>query len=102
MARRSSSLRERRKPNTVQLRAQMPSGRTPSIDSAHEPSAASFDTDDEAAGRSPPAAAIEQAIAHEGRPDASVPGKARTGVLAPLWILAALLAAAVAAWVLLN
>ena len=60
-------------PNTVQLRARMRSGRTPSIDSAHEPAAASFDTDDEAAGRAAPQAAIEQALAHEGRVEARAP-----------------------------
>jgi hypothetical protein len=102
MARPPSSTSERQTPNTAQLRAAMPSGRTPTIDSAHEPAAASFDTDDEAAGRPAQAAAIEQALAHEGRLDAQVPGKARTGAVAPLWILAALLAAAVAAWVLLS
>ena len=80
----------------------MPSGRTPTIDSAHEPAAASFDTDDEAAGRSAQAAAIEQALAHEGRLDAQRPGKRKAGVRAPLWIIAALVAVAVAAWVLLG
>jgi uncharacterized membrane protein len=65
MARRRGGKGRGRAPNTSQLRAAMPSGRTPSIDSAHEPSAASFDTDDEAAGRSPSAEAIEQALAHE-------------------------------------
>jgi uncharacterized membrane protein len=69
-------------PNTVQLRARMRSGRTPSIDSAHEPAAASFDTDDEAAGHAAPRAAIEQALAHEGRVDARAPGtRRRTGAL---------------------
>jgi len=60
-------------PNTMQLRARMRSGRTPSIDSAHEPAAASFDTDDEAAGRAAPKEAIEQALEHEGRVDARAP-----------------------------
>ena len=85
----------------MQLRATMPSGRTPSIDSAHEPAAASFDTDDEAAGRPAQTAAIEQALAHEGRIDAQAPGKAARAA-GPLWILAALLAVAVAVWVLLS
>jgi hypothetical protein len=80
----------------------MQSGRTPTIDSAHDPSAASFDTDDEAAGRSAQAGAIEQALAHEGRTEAQVPGKARTGIVAPLWILAVLVAVAIAAWVLVS
>jgi hypothetical protein len=102
VARRPSSAPERQKPNTVQLRATIPSGRTPTIDSAHEPAAASFDTDDEAAGRPAQTAAIEQALAHEGRLDAQAPGNAKTGVVAPLWILAALLAAAVAAWIVLS
>jgi hypothetical protein len=100
MAQRPSS-RDRQTPNTVQLRAAMQSGRTPTIDSAHEPAAASFDTDDEAAGRSAQAGAIEQALAHEGRAE-SVPGKARTGVVSPLWIVATLVAAAIAAWFLMS
>jgi hypothetical protein len=101
MARRSSLKRERREPNTVQLRATMPSGRTPSTDSAREPAAASFDTDDEAAGRPAQAAAIEQALAHEGRSHVQAPGKAKS-VVAPIWTLAALLAVAVAVWFLLS
>jgi hypothetical protein len=101
MARRSSLKRERREPNTVQLRATMPSGRTPSVDSAREPAAASFDTDDEAAGRPAQTAAIEQALAHEGRIEAQVPRKAR-GVVAPLWTLAALVAVAIAVWLVLS
>jgi hypothetical protein len=80
----------------------MPSGRTPTVDSAHEPAAASFDTDDEAAGRSAQSAAIEQALAHEGRLDAQVPGKAKTRVVAPLAIFAALVAASIVGWVLLS
>jgi len=102
MARRHSSARNARKPNTVQLRAKMRSGRTPSTDSAHEPAAASFDTDDEAAGRTPQTAAIEQALAHEGRSESQAPGSAKTGVGAPLWIAAALVAAAAVAWILLS
>jgi hypothetical protein len=43
----------------------MPSGRTPTIDSGHEPAAASSDADDEAASRSAQPAAIEQAGASE-------------------------------------
>jgi hypothetical protein len=101
MARRSSLKREPRQPNTAQLRATMPSGRTPSIDSAREPAAASFDTDDEAAGRPAQTAAIEQALAHEGRIDVQVPRKGR-GVVAALWTLAALLAVAVVVWFLLS
>ena len=87
--------------NTVQLRSRMPSGRTPTIDSAHEPAAASFDTDDEAAGRPAQQAAIKQALASEAMVDpqvpgsAQAPGSARTGWPALLWILAAVSVAAV-------
>jgi hypothetical protein len=80
----------------------MRSGRTPSIDSAHEPAAASFDTDDEAAGRPAQKAAIEQALASEARVPAQAPGDARRGMAAPLWIFAAVTAAAVLGWVLLG
>jgi hypothetical protein len=92
---------EPRDPNTAELRGSIPSGRTPTIDSAHEPAAASFDTDDEAAGRPAQAAAIRQAMAHEGRVGAQAPGAARRGLPAPLWIVAAVSAAAVLAWIML-
>ena len=64
---RDRSRQRRRAPpaNTAELREQMASGRTPSQTSAREPAAAPFDTDDEAAGRPAPGAAIEQAMAHE-------------------------------------
>jgi hypothetical protein len=92
-------------PNTAQLRAAIPSARTISIDSAHEPAAAPFDTDDEAAGRPAPRAAIEQALAHEGRLPAAAPAEStrasRRGALA-LWITAAALVAAIVAWVVLS
>ena len=101
MARRRGVERAKRAPNTAQLRGAMRSGRTPSIDSAHEPAAASFDTDDEAAGRPAQTSAIKQALASEGRMPTQASGSAR-GVPAPLWIAAALIAAAVLAWVLLN
>lgn len=100
MARRPSPPRKPR-PNTAQLRAAMRSGRTPTIDSAHEPAAASFDTDDEAAGRPPQAAAIEQALAHERRVERR-PARSKSDVVAPLLIAAALLAIAVVAWILLR
>lgn len=102
MARRSGPMRKPQKPNTTQLRGAMPSGRMPTTDSAHEPAAAPFDTDDEAAGRTAQSAAIEQALAHEGRSEVQAPATAKTGVVAPLWILAALLAAAVIAWIVLS
>ena len=89
----------RRAPNTTQLRAAMPSGRTPSIDSAHEPATASFDTDDEAAGRTAQAAAVEQALAHEGRIEPQAPRSAAAGMTAPLWIAVAVAVAAVLAWI---
>jgi hypothetical protein len=90
------------KPNTVQLRAAMRSGRTPSIDSAHEPAAASFDTDDEAAGRPAQRAAIEQALEHEGRVPVQKPGGARVAFPAAIWDLAGLAVATVIAWMLLS
>jgi hypothetical protein len=65
MARRHRNRDDERDPNTQQLRATIASGRTPSTDSAHEPSMASFDTDDEAAGRPAQVAAIKQAMKHE-------------------------------------
>lgn len=52
-------------PNTTQLRSRIPSGRTMGRSSAHEPSAAPFDTDDEAAGRPPSEAAVRKALAEE-------------------------------------
>jgi hypothetical protein len=100
MAKRSTNAP--REPNTAELRAAIPSGRTPTIDSAHEPSAASFDTDDEAAGRPAQAAAIKQALAHEGRVDAQPPRAARHASPAPLWIALAVTAAAVLAWIVLS
>ncbi len=82
--------------NTTQLRARIPSARTVSIDSAHEPAAASFDTDDEAAGRPAQQAAIEQALAHEGRLPAEAPAT-RTRASRPgvFWVMAAVLLAAI-------
>jgi hypothetical protein len=80
----------------------IPSGRTPTTDSAHEPAAASFDTDDEAAGRPAQAAAIEQARAHEGRLSAQRPGDAKRGLPAAAWVLVALIVAALLAWMLLR
>lgn len=52
-------------PTAAQLRGEMPSGRTPTKTSAADPAAAPFDTDDEAAGRPPPSAAVERALAEE-------------------------------------
>ena len=90
-------------PTTAQLRATIPSGRTVTIDSAHEPAAASFDTDDEAAGRPAPPAAIRQAMADEGRLPLQPPPQsaARRGVPAAVWIAVAVIAAVVA-WLLLR
>ena len=83
-------------PNTAQLRARIPSARTVSIDSAHEPAAAPFDTDDEAAGRPAQQAAIEQALAHEGRLPAQAPAaRARAGRPGFFWVMAAGLLAAI-------
>lgn len=92
-------------PNTAQLRASIRSARTPSIDSAHEPAAASFDTDDEAAGRPATPAAIRQALAHEGRLPAEAPaaaGGARAFRLGGLWITAAVLLVAIAIWIVVS
>jgi hypothetical protein len=102
MARRAIDAGKPNDTNTVQLRAKMRSGRTPTIDSAHEPAAASFDTDDEAAGRPAQRAAIQQALAHEGRAPMQPPGAARRAFPDAGWVLAALAAAAVLAWVLLS
>ena len=89
-------------PTTAQLRAAIPSGRTVTLDSAHEPSAASFDTDDEAAGRPAQAAAIRQAMAHEGRLPAEPPHSAASrGLPLGAWVVIALVAAVVA-WLLLR
>jgi hypothetical protein len=100
MARRSET--KRRDPNTAQLRAAMPSGRTASSDSARDPALASFDTDDEAAGRPAQQAAIEQALAHEGRVPVQRPGQASKGMAGALWIFVAVAAAAVLAWIVLS
>jgi hypothetical protein len=54
--------------------------------------------DDEAAGRPAQAAAIKQAMAHEGRAPVQSPGQARSGVPAPLWVLIAVPVAALLAW----
>lgn len=59
-------------------------------------------TDDEAAGRAAQAAAISQAMAHQGRVGAQAPGAAQRGVPAPLWILVGLSAAAAVAWMLVS
>jgi hypothetical protein len=90
-----------RRMNTVQLRAAMRSARTPSTTSAREPSAASFDTDDEAAGRPAQAAAIELALAQEGRlPAQTSEAGARAGLPGSVWIIAALLVAVVLLWLI--
>ena len=102
MARRAGKSGARQEPTTAQLRATMRSGRTPTIDSAHEPSAAPFDTDDEAAGRTAQTAAIKQALAHEGRAPAQAPGDAKSALAAPVWILIAVAVAAVLTWILLS
>jgi hypothetical protein len=89
--------------NTEQLRARIPSARTVTTDSAHEPAAAPFDTDDEAAGRPAKPAAIRQALEHEGRLPAQRPGSARTvGTLAAIWIIGAVVAVAVLFWVAVS
>ncbi len=66
---------------TAEMRGRIPSARTIGISSAHEPSAAPFDTDDEAAGRSAGVAAMRTALAEEARPasDASRPRPDSTG-----------------------
>jgi len=87
-------------PNTTQLRARIRSARTVGKTSAREPAAASFDADDEAAGRPAQAAAVEQALAHEGRLPAqqtSASG-ARAGLPGSVWIIAAFLVAVLLLW----
>ena len=56
-------------PTTSQVRGQIPSGRTMGVSSALEPSAAPFDTDDEAAGRPASVAAMQTTLAEEARPN---------------------------------
>jgi len=58
---------EPRDPTTAQVRGAIPSARTIGVSSAHEPSAAPFDTDDEAAGRPASVAAMRTTLAAEGR-----------------------------------
>jgi hypothetical protein len=92
-------------PNTAQLRARIPSARTVSIDSAHEPAAAPFDTDDEAAGRPAQRAAIEQALAHEGRLPAQAPtagARATRSGIPVLWITAAVLLGVIVTWLVVS
>ncbi len=101
MAQGSRKREEERDPNTQQLRATMASGRNPSTDSAHEPSMASFDTDDEAAGRPAQVAAIKEAIGHESRMPSHM-ADAKGGRSAPFWILAAVAVGAALAWILLS
>ncbi|HEY3517697.1 MAG TPA: hypothetical protein VGL98_11685 [Gammaproteobacteria bacterium] len=89
-------------PNTQQLRGRIPSARTVTVDSAHEPAAASFDTDDEAAGRPAQDAAIRQALAHEGRSPVRRRGPAAGsffGFLAAIVIVGAVVAFAVLFWI---
>lgn len=88
--------------NTSQLRASIPSGRTATIDSAREPAAAPFDTDDEAAGRPAQKAAIEQALAHEGRLPVQAPTTASAGLPGSIWIVAAVLAIAVLVFIAVS
>jgi hypothetical protein len=101
MAQRPGKREDERDPNTQQLRAAIPSGRTPSTDSAHEPAMASFDTDDEAAGRPAQVSAIKEAMGHEGRPPAHTPD-AKAGRPTLVWIVVAVAAAATLAWMLLS
>jgi hypothetical protein len=87
-------------PNTQQLRGRIPSARTVTVDSAHEPSAAPFDTDDEAAGRPASDAAIREALAHEARTPARRPGPGNfAGFLAAILIVGAAIAFAVLFWI---
>jgi hypothetical protein len=96
-------------PNTAQLRSQIPSGRTMGRSSAHEPAAAPFDTDDEAAGRPASAVAVRTALANEGRTAERVPpaleerGRetARWASIVPRAVLIVVLAAA-ALWLLFG
>lgn len=56
---------KRRATTVTKLRDATPSRRTPGKSSARDPAVAPFDTDDEAAGRSPTREAIARAIAEE-------------------------------------
>lgn len=54
-------------PTTAEVRGRIPSGRTMGVSSAADPSAAPFDTDDEAAGRPAGVAAMRTTLAEEAR-----------------------------------
>ena len=87
-------------PNTQQLKGRIPSARTPTVDSAHEPSAAPFDTDDEAAGRPAQLEAIREALAHAARPPVRRPRPGSfAGFLAAIVIVGAVIAFAVLFWI---
>ena len=86
-------------PNTQQMKGRIPSGRTPTVDAAHEPSAAPFDTDDEASGRPAREAAVRQTLAHEARTPAQRPGSRFAGFLAAIVIAGAVIAFAVLFWI---
>jgi hypothetical protein len=58
--------------------------------------------DDDAAGRSAQTATIAQALAHEGRLPAQIPGTASRGLAAPLWVFAVVALSAMLAWALLS
>jgi hypothetical protein len=87
-------------PNTTQLRGAMPSGRIPTKTSAFDPSAAPFDTDDEAAGHPAPTRAVERAMAEEvaNQPTSARERDDAKGVAAWLIAVPALLALLAAVW----
>ena len=90
-------------PTSAQLRDELPSRRTPGKTSARDVAAAPFDTDDEAAGRPPQAAALERAAEERAR---SIPPKyptsdeSRGKSPARAWVVAVLLAILIAVAVL--
>lgn len=90
--------------STTRLRNAMPSRRTVGKTSARDPSAAPFDTDDEAAGRPAQRRAIEQAMAHENvrlSPQRAGPERStRAAANWTLYLVLAALAVAAALWLL--
>ncbi|HEY8520671.1 MAG TPA: hypothetical protein VIN61_11370 [Gammaproteobacteria bacterium] len=93
---------------TAELRGRIPSARTMGISSAAEPSAAPFDTDDEAAGTSPSPAAVRAAEEHEAVLGGAA-ARARqhrqlsaTGLLLALVALAAVVGVVALMWILFG
>lgn len=94
-------------PTTAEVRGRIPSGRTMGVSSAADPSAAPFDTDDEAAGRPAGVAAMRTTLAEEARSNGSQAGAAsqpaRSDATRSMLIAAAVVVAlSVLAWLWLG